>query len=94
MSISGGTLIYSMWKGYLEQDYMKKLVDYTESKNIKTEFVHTTGNADIDTLKELVDKAKPKYIIPIHTTNPDGYKSLFGNNVIIVNDKEVIAVEK
>lgn len=81
-------VIYSMWKGYLEneknQDFLKEF-EYKE--------LHTSGHADISALKIVLEKTNPKKIIPIHTENPEGFKEISNNNILILpNDKEVIII--
>ena len=36
-----------------------------------------SGGAYVDDLKELVDIVTPKYIVPIHTKEPDRYEATF-----------------
>ena len=52
---------------------------------------HTSGHADIETLKMLFDTVKPKNgIIPIHTEAPDKFKELFTDqNIILLKDGHV-----
>jgi len=40
----------------------------------------------------MVDALKPKKIIPIHTFHADEYTKLFGTNVKIVGDGDVLSV--
>lgn len=71
------TVIYSMWQGYLEEDKMKRFLKFMEEKNMKIVSLHTGGHASIDTLNKVVNKLKPKTIIPIHTFNPELYEKYF-----------------
>jgi ribonuclease J len=50
--------------------------------------VHTSGHAEIDTLKKVVNKLKPGRIVPIHTFHPDKYDSLFSRKIEQVSDGE------
>ncbi len=54
--------------------------------------VHTSGHAEIDTLKKVVKKLKPGKIIPIHTFHPGKYGSLFSQKIVQVLDGEVFGV--
>ncbi|HAJ33561.1 MAG TPA: hypothetical protein DCK79_09370 [Candidatus Atribacteria bacterium] len=56
--------------------------------------VHTSGHAEIDTLKKVVKKLKPGKIIPIHTFHPDKYSSLFNRKIVQVSDGEVFVVQE
>ncbi len=49
--------------------------------------IHTSGHANIETLKKVVEKLKPESIIPIHTFYPDKYKIL-SNNVHQIEDSK------
>lgn len=85
--IEGGTFIYSLWEGYLEDDYTKKLIDFVESKNMNCLKIHTSGHADIPTLKQMAGKLNPKTLIPMHTQFPESYKEVF-KNVMTLKDGE------
>lgn len=61
-------------------------IDYDfEIKNEQKIFVrrHVSGHASQSELKELIHKIKPKTIIPIHTTNPELFESMFIGKVIL-----------
>jgi ribonuclease J len=57
--------------------------------------IHTSGHADLSGLKRMVDAVRPKSIVPIHTFEAERYKDLFeGTDVRIVNDKEIVQINK
>jgi ribonuclease J len=76
-NINGGNLIYSLWKGYLKKKDTKEFIEYLKSRNFQVYEIHTSGHADVDTLKAMVEAIKPKLLIPIHTFEPDKYKTTF-----------------
>lgn len=79
-NIIGGNFIYSLWDGYLKKNDTKKFVDYIiKDRGFKFHKIHTSGHADITTLKEMLNAANPKLLIPIHTFKPTEYKSVFLN---------------
>lgn len=84
-NLSNTTLIYSMWKGYLEDD--KELQAFWDRNNVQIIHAHTSGHAHVADLKKFADALNPKTIIPIHTFSPDKFPELF-NNVKILNDGE------
>ena len=86
------TFIYSLWEGYLQDDSMQKMMKFIKKKNMKFYPVHTSGHAEIDTLKKVVKKLKPGKIIPIHTFHPDKYGGLFSRKIERVSDGEVFRV--
>jgi len=91
-NIEGATFIYSLWEGYLPDDSMQKMMRFIKKKNMKFYQVHTSGHAEIDTLKKVVKKLKPGKIIPIHTFHPDKYVGLFSRKIVQVSDGEVFEV--
>lgn len=83
-------IYYSLWNGYLNC----KTTAFNESsynflKPYTYEEMHTSGHADIETLKRIFETVKPKIIIPIHTEYPEKFKELF-NNVQTTKDGETI----
>ncbi|GJQ60911.1 MAG: hypothetical protein SCALA701_37120 [Candidatus Scalindua sp.] len=92
--IDGGNLIYSMWEGYLQKSNTKKFVDYLIKRNFTIHKIHTSGHADIMTLKRMVEAIKPKNIVPIHTFEGDEYKEIFtGTKVVRIKDNEVVTID-
>lgn len=69
ISFKGAVLFYSMWKGYLENDEMKRFIDFMKEKEVKIIPLHTGGHADAKTIDNLIKKVEPNYIIPVHTEN-------------------------
>ena len=71
---------------------MQKMMKFLKRKMMKFYQVHTSGHAEIDTLKKVVKKLKPEKIIPIHTFHPDKYGGLFKRKIEQVSDGEVFEV--
>ena len=88
--IDGGNLIYSMWEGYMKKNDTKKFIEYFEKRGFSIHSIHTSGHADIDTLKKMVDALKPKCIVPIHTFHGKEYKNIFSVPVVLLKDGEII----
>jgi len=91
-NIEGATFIYSLWEGYLQDESMKKMMRFIKKNKMNFYQVHTSGHAEINTLKKMVKKLKPKQIVPIHTFHPDQYEDLFNCKVVHVSDGEVFVV--
>lgn len=81
--------VYSMWDGYKEkyQDWLSFLA----ASGVKMQDIHTSGHADIPTLKEMVSGLKPRTIIPIHTFYPQEFKLLF-DDVLCLNDGDILDI--
>ncbi|NMD01368.1 MAG: MBL fold metallo-hydrolase [Bacteroidales bacterium] len=86
--IDGGNLIYSMWEGYLQKSDTKKFHDYLTNRNFTIHKIHTSGHADTETLKQMVEAIKPKNIVPIHTFSGSKYNKIFKTPIVEMNDGE------
>ena len=86
-NIDGGNLIYSLWEGYKDKGSTKLFVeDIINNRNFKYHYIHTSGHADVPTMKKMVKGLKPKYLIPIHTFNKDEYRKIFNVSVKELSD--------
>ncbi len=82
-------VIYSMWKGYLEQDNIKEFLD-----GYKRFDMHTSGHADSDAIKMVIDTVNPEVVIPMHTEVPEAFLELVGEDkVLLPIDNEVVEVK-
>lgn len=80
-------LIYSMWHGYIdEQPKIKNAMDTYRSVEM-----HTSGHADFESIKMLIEATNPKKVIPIHTENANAFISL-SNNTVILKDGEQFTI--
>lgn len=81
------TLIYSLWSGYLPERRF-----FWDENSVSIVEVHCSGHAYVDDLKKFVGAIKPEFIIPVHTFFPEKYPELFGDNVKIVKDREMVEI--
>jgi len=91
-NMEGAAFIYSLWEGYLQDDSLQKMKRFIKKKNMNFHQIHTSGHAEIDTLKKVVKKLKPGKIIPIHTFHPDKYGGLFNRKIEQISDGEIFEV--
>lgn len=83
-------VIYSMWKGYLDNDETRDFLS-----DFRMVHMHTSGHADCDSIKRVIDTVNPDAVIPIHTEVPEKFKKLTANRkLIIAKDKEIINMEE
>ncbi len=86
ISFEDGVLFYGMWKGYMERPAMTDFLEFMKSRGVKIHMLHTSGHADSETIRRLIDKVCPRYIIPVHTENAtwfDSYKD--SSNIVSKN---------
>lgn len=89
MNVKDGNLIYSMWSGYKDQPKTKEFIKFFEGNNCAVIDMHTSGHADVETLKEYANAINPKMIIPIHTNNKKDYKSIFDQSILELEDNQI-----
>jgi len=91
--ITNACLVYSMWDGYKKREDMKEFFEKIKEYGINEDNIidiHTSGHADIETIKKL-NRLNAKKVIPIHTTEPEKLKSIL-DNVKLVDELESIDV--
>ena len=66
---------------------MKEFISFMEKLGVKMHILHTSGHADVNAINALVESARPQYIIPVHTENPDWYTKYDAQ--IILDDAEL-----
>ena len=86
--------LYSLWRGYWEEEKMQKLRGWVEERKMNLVYAHTSGHAYPATLQRLAEALAPKQIIPIHTLFPEEYPALFRQPVRIVHDGEGIVLSE
>ena len=94
-------LIYSMWQGYLNPKhpaYDEGLATFVRRFGSSVKYIHSTGHADKATLAKFIERVAPrKYIIPLHTENPAGFKEVnvedrYKKMVILPQDGDTIEI--
>ena len=78
-------IIYSMWWGYLDDERLKNAVS-----GYRLEMLHTSGHADIETIRKVADIVSPDMIIPIHTEKPDALSTSFPKTYVANDGEEII----
>lgn len=76
MRFEDGLLVYSMWSGYQKQPPMNHFIEECKDMGLRSVYLHTSGHADPDTIRMLIDRVQPNEIIPIHTENAGWFESL------------------
>jgi len=88
------SVIYSMWKGYLSEEYnpkgYKRLQDLQNNPQIKFTYAHTSGHAIVKDLQGFAEALSPKILVPIHTEHKDQYSELFSNVSVLANGEEIV----
>ena len=82
-----------MWDGYKKEKTTREFIDFLVGKGMLEKQIHTSGHADQDALKRMIEVLKPKNLVPIHTFEGDDYEKIFtGTKVQKINDNEPITI--
>lgn len=74
--LAGGSLIYSLWPGYLDRDRFD-LRSWAKERGVEFRIVHSSGHAHRADLIRMVEAIAPSRLMPIHTEHPDRYAGLY-----------------
>jgi len=89
-------IIYSQWLGYLKEEFNDES-NIELLKNLQQKYnwvyAHTSGHADLDTLKLFAKSLNPKKLVPIHTEYKEEFTEHF-DNVVILEDDELYDIEQ
>ena len=88
MSFEGGLLVYSMWNGYRQQPAMSRFITECEGMGLKVVPLHTSGHADPDTIRALIESVHPNEILPVHTENAGWFANTTSSDQLVREDKE------
>jgi ribonuclease J len=94
IDLRNANIIYSQWKGYLKEEFSNtKTVELFSNlqKKYNWTYAHTSGHADLESLKLFSSSLSPKKLIPIHTEYKDEFSKHF-ENVVVLDDNEVYEV--
>ena len=80
------TYTVSIWRKYMEKEEGLRI--WCEKNDVEISYIHSSGHADRESLREIVYHIDPRRIIPIHTEAKDKFPDLFSCPVIILDDNE------
>lgn len=88
---SSNAFIYSQWLGYLkdENENYKKLQDFVPKDYI---YLHTSGHASPEAIKEVIETTNPNVVIPIHTEEKTKLTELTDKAKILEDNEEYIVI--
>ena len=95
INASDANIIYSQWLGYMEPEFGG--ADTISMLNLLKQkynwiYAHTSGHADLDSLRHFSQSLKPKALIPIHTQHKLEFEKHF-NNVVVLEDGEYFNIK-
>jgi ribonuclease J len=86
---SSGHFIHSMSEPFSEEDINKDVMHrWLEHFGLEFHQIHASGHCSKRHLEKIVNKIKPKQIIPVHTEHPEIFRQLFKNIKVVIPQKE------
>jgi ribonuclease J len=86
-SLSGSTLIYSMWRGYKKTAPVSEFLALCESLGMEVVDLHASGHAYRQEIESAIKRVSPKTLVPIHTESSREFKTMH-RNVVLLKDGE------
>jgi ribonuclease J len=80
--LEGAHLVYSQWRGYLEQEDQRPYLEWLAGRGIPLFHCHTSGHASASDLERLCRELAPAKVVPVHSEVPERYAELFENVVL------------
>lgn len=85
----GSRFFYSYWPGYLvAQPSLKELRTRLEKSGCAFDLVHASGHIYYQDIMEFIERAKPRKLMPIHTTAAEEMVKLFRHRANKIQDGE------
>ena len=94
VGLNSANIIYSQWLGYTKEEFsdMKTVELFKKlENNYNWQYAHTSGHADLQSLKTFAKSLEAKKLVPIHTEHKEEFLEHF-ENVVILEDNEVYEV--
>ncbi len=79
MDISEDAFIFSMWRGYEKDPQVAALVERFKSHGVEPQYIHTSGHADRQHLKEFIDDIHPARLACVHSEDSESICELAGD---------------
>ena len=73
-------VVTSIWEGYEKDE--PEFMDWIRERGFDNPHIHTSGHADAKSLQSIVRHVDPGLLIPIHTTVPERFATLFPDRTI------------
>lgn len=64
-------LVYSIWNGYKQSEYMHDFLKFCENKNMHITECHVSGHAYRETIEKLINELNPRVLLPVHCDKND-----------------------
>ena len=80
-ALDGAALSYSMWQGYLQDGYTRRVVEWLEERGIPWGTIHTSGHASVADLRRFSAAVAPRKLVPIHSFETGRFDEFFDNVV-------------
>jgi ribonuclease J len=94
MDCEHASVIYSMWDGYLEEEYnprgYHRFEKLTNDERVNFVKIHTSGHATPDDLKAFIEANNPGKVIPVHTEQPERYASILPADSILLRHQKLM----
>ncbi|MCH5152983.1 MAG: MBL fold metallo-hydrolase [Clostridiales bacterium] len=92
-------LVYSIWQGYLDKthvaydEYKASFVEKAMAGGSRFQYLHTSGHASSESLKQVCELTNAKIILPIHCEQPEAFSKLdVKGKVVVLEDGDSLTI--
>jgi len=78
-------IITSLWPGYEKEE--PEFMAWIKEHGYANPYIHTSGHADVKSLRRIVQTVDPQCLIPIHTAVPERFAEVYPDrNILFLRD--------
>ena len=75
-----------------KEEREKKFIAFMKEKGVIVHKLHTSGHADINTIKSIVRHTTPSKLIPVHTENAIWFEQEYSTDIDVITDENVVVI--
>ena len=80
-ALKDAALSHSMWRGYLQDGYTRRVVEWLKKRGILWETIHTSGHTSVADPQRFSAATAPRKLVPIHSFETGRFAEFFDNVV-------------
>ena len=89
-SVYDACVILAEWKGFAEKDeQLGEFIKFLKDKGMDYYELYTHGEVNMTTIRDMVNRLNPQYVIPIDFCHENGVESMIHNLKVLKEDEEL-----
>ena len=84
--LSNAAFVYSAWESYKEEPGLPETLAWFKASGLPATEIPSTGHAYFAAIRKLDENKKPRFIIPVNTTEPEKFAVTFGKRARLLKN--------